>query len=218
MTAEQADAILRELREIKQLLERHVGAGAEARSPAVRLAIGAGAPSLGRDDAPVTVVEFTDLECPFCRQFHTTTFEQIKKQFVDTGRVRFVSRDFPLDFHQHAMAAAHAVRCAGEQNRYWEMRHRVMTQPMPDDGALGDIAGAIGLKVDQFRECHRTGKYRAAIAQDIAESLEIGISGTPTFVIGRTTPTGVEGERVVGALPYEVFEQKLNALLGTPAR
>jgi protein-disulfide isomerase len=218
ITAEQADAILRELREIKQLLERHVTPAAEARPETVRLDIDRTVSAMGRADAPITVVEFTDLECPFCRQFHATTFEQIKKEFIDTGKVRFVSRDFPLDFHKHAEPAAHAVRCAGEQNRYWEMRHRVMTHATLDAGALGDVAAAIGLELDRFRECQRSGKYRAAIAQDIHDALGIGVSGTPTFVIGRTTAKGVEGERVVGAVPYEVFEEKLNTLLGPSPR
>ena len=213
ITTQQADAILRELREIKQLLERHVASAPDARPETVRIDIDRTVPALGRADAPITVVEFTDLECPFCRQFHVTTFEQIKKEFVDTGKIRFVSRDFPLDFHKHAEPAAHAVRCAGEQNRYWEMRHRLMTHATLDAGALADVAAAIGLELDRFRQCQSSGKYRAAIAQDINDALGVGVSGTPTFVIGRTTAKGVEGERLVGAVPYEVFEEKLNALL-----
>ncbi len=212
ITAEQVDAILRELREIRELLQRHVGTG-DARPAVARVAIARGTPSLGRDDAPLTVVEFTDIECPYCRQFHATTFPEIKRQFVDTGKVRFVSHDFPLDFHRHAASAAHAVRCAGDQGRYWEMRHRVMTHDALDEAALGDLASGLGLALDQFRACQQSGKHRAAIAQDIAEALGIGVSGTPTFVIGRTTPAGVEGEQVTGALPFEAFAAKLQALL-----
>ncbi len=77
---------------------------------------------LGRPDAPLTMVEFTDLQCPFCNRFATQTFDQLKKDYIDTGKVRFISRDFPLDFHPQAMPAARAARCAGDQGRFWEMR------------------------------------------------------------------------------------------------
>src|SRR5258708_21431475 len=77
---------------------------------------------LGRPDAPLTMVEFTDLQCPFCRQFVITSFEEIKKNWIDTGKLRYISRDFPLDFHPLALPAARAARCAGEQGKFWEMR------------------------------------------------------------------------------------------------
>ena len=80
---------------------------------------------LGRADAPVTLVEFTDLECPFCRSFHVGAFEKVKQTYIDSGKVRFVSFDFPLDIHPNARPAALAVRCAGEQGKFWEMRHLV---------------------------------------------------------------------------------------------
>ena len=78
--------------------------------------------ALGRADAPITLVEFTDLQCQFCNRFTTQVFGQIKAAYIDTGKVRFVTRDFPLDFHAYAFQAARAARCAGDQNKFWEMR------------------------------------------------------------------------------------------------
>src|SRR5262245_23906624 len=122
MTSEQADAILQELRAIRQLLQRGAGA-APARAERITIANEA-AWALGRPDAPVTLVEFTDLECPFCRRFHVSTFEELRKQYIDTGKVRFITRDLPLTaIHPNALRAAHAARCAGEQGKFWELRH-----------------------------------------------------------------------------------------------
>src|SRR5207249_4237126 len=86
------------------------------------------APSIGRSDAPVVMVEFTDYQCPFCQRFHMTAFNDLKREYIDTGKIRYVSRDLPLPMHPHAMSAANAARCAGEQNRekFWEMRHRLI--------------------------------------------------------------------------------------------
>src|SRR3954469_9269126 len=82
--------------------------------------------ALGREDAPLTMVEFTDLQCPYCRQFALTSFDDIKKNWIDTGKLRYISRDFPLAIHAQAMPAARAARCAGEQGKFWEMRLTLM--------------------------------------------------------------------------------------------
>src|SRR5215471_6315867 len=123
MTRDQADAILNELKAIHQLLltQQNVAAAkaAPAAAPAsdnVQMKMASGWYSIGRDDAPVTMVEFADYQCPFCRKFHAETFAELKKNYIDTGKVRYVSRDLPLDFHPNAPGAAVAARCAGEQH------------------------------------------------------------------------------------------------------
>ena len=129
ISQQQADEILKELRAIRQLLQRMVqqpppAAAQPAAPPAdekVTLA-NVGGFMLGRPDAPLTLVEFTDLQCPFCSRFSSTTFDQIKKTYIDTGKVRFISKDFPLDMHPEAMRAARACRCAADQKKFWEMR------------------------------------------------------------------------------------------------
>ncbi len=106
-------------------------AGASTRAPvpeqARRVEVPIAGQMLGSPDAPLTMVEFTDLECPFCRQFYATTFEQLKTAYIDTNKLRYVSRDFPLEaIHPLAVTAARAARCAGAQGRFWEMRHGIL--------------------------------------------------------------------------------------------
>ncbi|HET6898476.1 MAG TPA: DsbA family protein, partial [Vicinamibacteria bacterium] len=218
ITEKQADEILKELRAIRQLLERQAQAQPPAPSapPAderVTFSV-PGGPILGRPDAPVTMVEYTDLECPFCHQFHTTTFAEIKKAYIDTGKVRFVSRDFPLGFHAHAKSAAIASRCAGEQGKYWEFRSVLASNAdkLFPAAVLG-YAGASGLDVKAFQACLGADKFAAGLQKDLDEAAAVGVSGTPTFVLGKTAPGKMEGSKIVGALPFAAFEQKINALL-----
>ncbi len=218
ITQQQADELISEIRQLRQALEQlRAPQQAPPRpqpSPTVKLAP-ATAYAMGRDDAPLTVVEFTDLECPFCQQFHMTTFEQLKKNYIDTGKLRFVARDFPLDFHPMAMPAAHAVRCAGEQGKFWEMRHVVVVKAHAlSRDVLFALARDLGLEMNQFSSCVTAEKYEAAIQKDIDDARAAEVSGTPTFVLGRTSPDGLDGVRIVGALPYNVFESKIKELLG----
>ena len=117
LTEKQSSQILEELRGIRRLLEQQqrsapiAAPNAPERTVVSSAAEGFG---IGNKEAPLTLVEFTDIECPFCRTFHVGTYQQIKQQYIDTGRVRFVTRDLPLDFHRNARQAAHAARCAGE--------------------------------------------------------------------------------------------------------
>jgi protein-disulfide isomerase len=219
ITQDQAAAILDELRQIRHLLERtnnRVEPTQAARPPAEETAhieVGS-AMILGRTDAPVTLVEFTDLQCPYCQKFHLGAFEQIKEKWIATGKLRFVSRDFPLDLHDQAMPAALAVRCAGEQQRFWEMRHTLLV-----NGAnlrpeiISALARTMDLDMDRFMQCVAGEKFRADVEADIDAGRTAGISGTPTFVIGRTTSTGVDGVKIVGAQPYAAFETRIQELL-----
>jgi protein-disulfide isomerase len=219
ITQEQADAILQELRQIRQLLERapQQNAAGPAR-PAVgeqRVKLGpARAHALGAPQAPVTLVEFVDVQCPFCRQFHLTTFEQLKKNYIDTGKLLFVSRDLPLTSHRHALKGAHAARCAGDQNKYWEMRHVLLVNAnnLKDD-AMSTFASDLALDVSRFEGCLKAERYRAEVQKDIDDARAAGITGTPAFVLGKTSKDGLEGVKIVGAQPYAVFEAKINELL-----
>jgi protein-disulfide isomerase len=114
ITRQQADQILDELRQIRQLLEQQQAKAAEPKQDGpkrAKLNLQT-APMMGSKDAPLTMVEFTDFQCPYCRQFYATTFAELKKNYIDTGKMRFYSRDLPLDFHPNAMRAAEAGRCA----------------------------------------------------------------------------------------------------------
>lgn len=215
ITEEQATAILNELKQIRLLLERQQtrSAAGTAVNDTVSL-VARDAYVLGSEQAQLTLVEFTDYQCPFCNMFHLNTFPELKKQFVDTGLVRFVSRDLPLNFHEHAFEAARAARCAGEQGRYWEVRDWLSSYPdnLTNDAILS-AAMQVGVDGPSFRACLESERHRADIQQDIADANAIGITGTPGFVIGRSSNGVVEGIKIVGAQSYETFETKINQQL-----
>jgi protein-disulfide isomerase len=225
----QNDQILQELRQIRQLLEKL--AGPINGQPGAPVPTAAAAPVndnvkltnvtgyvLGKADAPLTMVEFTDLQCPFCRQFHTQAFEQIKKDYIDTGKLRYISRDFPLDsIHPYALAAARASRCAADQGKFWEMRHAILVNNATlSNDVFATFAGDLKLNVNTFKTCTAdTSKFQAEIQKDLSEGSGVGIQGTPSFVIGKTSANGLDGVRFVGAQPFSAFDAKLKELLAT---
>jgi protein-disulfide isomerase len=169
--------------------------------------------SLGTPDAPVVMVEFTDLECPDCRRFHAQVFQQIKKEFIDTGKVRFISRDWPLEeIHPHALEAAHAARCAGEQGKFWEMRDRLMTIGGQGKEAFTRVAQELSLDTAQFQPCLDKQKFKKAIRADVLDAKYFSFEGTPAFVVGRPAKNGLEGYKIEGVQSMEVFAAKLNEL------
>jgi protein-disulfide isomerase len=217
ITRAQADAILSELRQIRALLERqNAGRPPEAPPQPAKVSMDLkGRPFLGSKDAPLTMVQFTDYQCPFCQRFHTQVFPEIKKQFIDTGKLKFYSRDFPLGFHPNAPRAGQAARCAGDQGKFWEM-HEILgaNAAKLDMESITGFAKHVNLNVETFRSCIETGKYAAAVQKDASEASTYGANGTPSFLIGRSTPEGVTGELVEGALPFAVFESKLKTIEG----
>ncbi len=213
ITRAQGDAILEELKQIRQLLEKggasQAAAFVDPATGKVRMKIG-DAPMLGSKDAPLTMVEFTDYQCGFCQRFHTATFPEIRRKYIDSGKIRFVSRDLPLDFHSNAFRAAQAARCAADQGQFWAMRDHLVANPAkltPAD--MEGYAKALKLDVDQFQACLQSAKHAAAVKSDQAMAATLRIDGTPAFVIGKSTPEGVEGQVVMGALPLDAFEAKL---------
>jgi protein-disulfide isomerase len=215
ITREQADQILDELRQIRQLLEQQVAAGGgKAAAPQRARLHMEGAPMIGSKNAPVTLVEFSDYQCPFCQRFYLQVFSELKKDFIDTGKLRFYSRDLPLDqIHPNAMRAAQAARCAGDQGQFWALRDIMSAHPEAlDMTSLVTDASQVKINPDAFKTCVETGKYKEAVQGDLLEAMKIGADGTPAFVLGKSTPDGVEGELIVGAQPYSVFQDKLKAL------
>lgn len=221
---QQNQEILNELKAIRQLLEKLAGPLGQPTVPAappapvsdkVRLVNVTGY-MIGKPDAPLTMVEFTDLQCPFCRQFHVTTFEQLKKDYIDTGKLRYFSRDFPLEqLHPLAIPAARAARCAAAQGTFWEMRHTILLNNASlTPASFGTFAQDLKLKMTDFQTCVAdTGRLDAEWQKDKNDGASVGVTGTPSFVIGRTTATGLDGVRMVGAQPYAVFDARLKELL-----
>jgi len=214
ITRQQADQILNELRQIRQLLEKQNHAEAEPAKPKdIKLDL-RNTPMLGKKEAPLTIVEFTDYQCPFCQRFHTMVFGDLKKNYIDTGKVRFYSRDLPLDsLHPNATRAAQAARCAGDQGQFWTIREVMSANPdkLDMDSLVGD-AQQLKLDVPAFRSCIEKEKYKNDVQADVLEAMKIGADGTPAFVIGKSTPEGVNGELMVGAQPFAMFDMRLKAL------
>jgi protein-disulfide isomerase len=214
------EEMLKELRAIRMLLEKISSPQPSAPpQPQTGIVTNLKGYSLGRPDAPLTMVEFTDLQCPFCRQFALTSFDEIKKNWIDTGKLRYFSRDFPLDFHAQAMPAARAARCAGEQGKFWEMRLGLMRNAnLLTPAYITKTAADLKLEPKAFEACAASAKYDAEIQAETAEGTKLGVTGTPTFVMGKTTATAVEGPIMVGALPYAMFDARLKSLLGPDSK
>lgn len=219
ITREQADDMLKELRQIRLLLENQQKAPKSAQAAPstepVKMKIGTG-PFLGRPDAPLTLVEFSDYQCPFCKQFHTATFDQLRKEYIDQGKLRFISRDLPLEMHSNAGRAAQAARCAGDQGRFWQMRDLLIANA----GNLGPeallvYAHRLSLDAAKFSGCLETGQHQSEVQEDADLANSLGIIATPTFILGRTTAEGVDGVKFLGALPYAAFDAKVKELLVT---
>jgi protein-disulfide isomerase len=216
LTRQQGDEILKELRQIRQLLEKQQVKPAQPQEEAptrAKITDLSGVSMLGSKTAPLTIVEYTDYQCPFCQRFHVTAFDELKKSYIDTGKVRFFSKDMPLDFHPNAMRAAMAARCAGEQGKFWQLRDTMGANPNALD--LEHIVGfAADLKMDTgaLRACIDSSKYKERVQNDVLEAMKIGATGTPTFIVGKSVGEGVDGELVVGAMPFQMFDAKLKEL------
>jgi protein-disulfide isomerase len=168
--------------------------------------------SLGRADAPLTVVEFTDYQCGFCRRFQAETFPRLKHDYIDTGKVRFIVRDLPLSIHARAETAAEAVHCAAAQGKFWAVHDAVLAQGS-DEATIARIAQASVPDKKRFEACRAAGTYRAEIAKNAALASSLGLNGTPAFVLGRAKNNELTGWPVMGALPYEDFDAALKELL-----
>jgi protein-disulfide isomerase len=219
MTKDQGDAILQELREIKQLLARpqqQQAAPSAPQTPQNLTVRGDAIYVLGKSDAPLTLVEFTDFQCPFCARFETTTFPEIRKSYIDTGKVRLILRDLPLtDMHPFALKAAQSVHCAGDQGKFWEMKELVFkNQNKIDVDSLAGYAKELLLNGDTFKSCMAEGKHIKEIGDEAKYAQSLGITGTPTFILGKAVGDSVEGQVIVGAQPLATFETAINEMLG----
>jgi protein-disulfide isomerase len=176
------------------------------------------APARGPDDARVALVEFSDYECPFCIRHFQQTMPLIEQNYIKTGKIRYVFRDFPIDQnHPEAIRAHEASRCALEQNKFWDLHPRLFSAPGSHTAAsLADRAREAGLDDQKFRACISAGQTTGAIRQTAAIADSLGATGTPWFFIGMRDPAS-EQVRVVktlgGAQGYEQFAIALDAAL-----
>jgi protein-disulfide isomerase len=176
----------------------------------------AGSHRTGSSLATVAVVEFSDYQCPYCREFHDRIYPLLKKEYVETGKVQFVHKDLPLkSIHPQALPAALAASCAGLQKHFWPMHDALYANP----GALSPelylkLAHEFGLDASRFRACLADPAREQFVMRDTAEAQRLGINGTPSFVFGR-----IEGDELSvahlsrGAPSYEAFVQIIDKLL-----
>lgn len=170
-------------------------------------------PIKGQENAQVTLVEFSDFECPFCKRYYDDSYAQLVKDYVDTGKVKMYFRHYPLEFHPAANPAALASECANEQNLFWEFHDKAFNEQSRLSGGgeaanteLKAMAAEIGANSAQFDQCFDSAKYQSQVDEDVADGQAAGVSGTPTIFIN--------GRKIVGAYPYETFktiiEEELN--------
>lgn len=169
------------------------------------------APSIGEADAPVTIVEYTDYQCPYCSRHFEQTYPQIVEEYVETGVVRYVFKDYPLtSIHPQALVAAQAARCARDQGAFIEMHDALFSRQEEWSGKGNAIevfvgfAEEFGLNGDVLAQCVESGEYEEAVLADLDEGTSLGVRGTPTFFIN--------GRYLDGARPLSSFEEVINEL------
>lgn len=169
-------------------------------------------PFKGAEDAPVVLVEFSDLQCPACGSFFANTLPTLQKDYIDTGKLKFVYRDMPLiSIHPFAQKAAEAAQCAGDQGKFWEY-HDVIFQRQHSLSfeTLPLWAEEFELDMEQFNQCLDSGTYFNEVQADFADGVSYGVSSTPSFILG---PADGTGELITGGQPAFVFAEAIDRLL-----
>lgn len=169
--------------------------------PVIEVGTG-GRPIKGPENAPITIISFSDYECPFCHRAEETVAE-VLKAYGD--KVRFVHRDFPLAFHANAHAAAQSAHCAHEQGKFWEMHAKLFGAKDLSISGLKEIAKELGVDTVKFNYCLDSGQYKGAVDRDMAEGASVGVEGTPAFFIN--------GRMLSGAQPFSEFKKIIDAEL-----
>lgn len=160
-------------------------------------------PVKGDENAPVTIVEFSDFECPFCGKFYTDTLPTLISEYIDTGKAKLYYRHFPLSFHPQARPLALASECANEQDAFWEYHDKIFENNATISSSTVDTykqwAADLGLDTEEFNECLDSEEYAENVDTDTADGTAAGVSGTPSFYIN--------GLQLVGAQPIDAFRK-----------
>lgn len=175
-------------------------------------------PFLGKANAQVSLVEYSDFQCPFCESFFANTLSHLKTEYIDTGKLKLVYKQFPLEFHPNAKPAAIASECAGEQNKFWPYHDTLFSNQSSWESLTGNQTRAalinyatnLGLNTKTFQDCYDAKKYEDKINNDISQGSMLGVSGTPSFFVGNDQKnfTSIEG-----AQPFESFKQIIDQKL-----
>ncbi|MDD4939586.1 MAG: DsbA family protein [Candidatus Omnitrophica bacterium] len=203
-----SDKILSELALLKKTINdatapagtgQAVNAPPPAGSKRVEGVLAGANPIKGNAGAPVLMVEFSDFQCPFSKRFYNDIFPDIEREYISTGKVKFAYRDFPLGFHDLAKPAAIAARCAGKQDKYWQMADKLILNDSLQKDAIKTYASELGLDLKAFEECQADPLIKEAVDADIKDAGKFGIEGTPSFFIN--------GRLVIGVYPFEEFKR-----------
>lgn len=180
-------------------------------------------PVLGNKNAKVTLIEFSDYECPFCKRHFDQVYPSLKKDYIDTGKIKMVFRDYPLPFHDPmATFEANAANCAKEQggdSAYFKFHDAIFAKTKSNGNGLTkdevyQFASDLGLNQANLKNCADSLKYAEEVKKDSADGSVAGVSGTPAFFVGKSDPSGnITGQLIVGAQPYTAFQVVIDPLL-----
>lgn len=175
-----------------------------------------GAPRRGQASAPYALIEFSDYQCPYCARHFAETMPQIERELIGSGKVQYFVSEFPLErLHPLALKAAQAARCAGDQDRFWEMHARLFTNQRALEPFEGH-AQALGLDGEKFGACMGDAQRTAEVRRNTTEAAKAGIASTPTFLLAQVTPEGLKViRRLRGAAPFGAFKAEIESLSKT---
>lgn len=176
-------------------------------------------PMKGNPNAPITIIEFSDYECPFCKKFYTDTLPLIEENYINTGKVNFVYRDFPIQsIHPNAVSTAMAAECADDQEMFWPYHDMIFENKSTWEKQRGQslvselvqYADVLGLDTKEFTICLESNKHLDEVRNDLQDGQSYGITGTPGFFIGNDNSGYI---KVSGAKPYQAFAEILGEML-----
>ena len=181
-------------------------------------------PVLGDKNAPLTMIEFSDYECPFCKRHFTDVYPQLKKDYIDTGKLKLVFRDFIAVPSHNPLATSQAIAasCAKDQggdSMYFRYHDAIFTKTISNGNGMAvselpAIAKSLGLNVSTFQSCLDSNKYKDEVAKDVADASKAGVNGTPSFFVGKSSQDGtIQGTIIVGAQPFAAFKVIIDEML-----
>lgn len=216
----QSEIVINKISDVNSNLQKPVSSPQEQFGPQIIRNISLGDdPMRGNPDAAITIVEFSDFQCPFCAKFHQITLPLIEQNYISTGKVNFVYRDFPIQStHPNAIPAAHTTECADDQGKFWQMHDMIFENQQtwknlaPTDSVIlfKEYAVELGLDSTEFESCMDSGKYLTEIAADLQDGREYGVTGTPAFFVGNEE---IGFTKLIGAQPFSSFQRVIDGQL-----
>lgn len=214
---QQVEQMQKDIDEIKKFLKQVTGGRYGAPSIENTSVDLAGAPSYGPASAPVTLVEISDYHCPFCRRHVQQTQPQIYAEYVQPGKVRHVFLHFPIDqLHPDAFRSHEAASCAADQGKFWELHAKLFEAPARTEEQIAALAFNVGLDVNALKACLSSGKYKKAVRDSVEKMQQLGVGGTPFFLVGKTPAAGQPFKATTtinGAQPFANFKKAIDAAL-----